>query len=151
MMTLYHLNIFKQFSVKMHRFTYYVCKMMRFHRFFFLRKYSNGKRKLSKSVDVKVVPIRLCFRFSVRVPSCRPRWTRDSLTIFFKMIFMIFFFSQLDYRTKFTPATTTMEFSRRNGNKGGSELLSHPHSSKNWRGRFRRHIIQTSTRVKRLP
>ena len=137
--------------MKTHHFTHIKCKMMRFHRFFFLRKYSNGKRKLSKSVDVKVVPIRLCFRFSVRVPSCRPRWTRDSLTIFFKMIFMIFFFSQLDYRTKFTPATTTMEFSRRNGNKGGSELLSHPHSSKNWRGRFRRHIIQTSTRVKRLP
>ena len=130
----------------MHRFAFYL--MLRFHRFFFLRKYSNGKKK--------VVKIGGCESSSD--PPLFPFLYENAIVVTAKMdtgqfdnFLMIYSYFQLDYRTKYIPATTTMEFSRRNGNKGGSELLSHPHSSKNWRGRFRRHIIQTSTRVKRLP
>ena len=131
-----------------HHFAFYVRKMIRFHRYFLLRKYSNGKKK--------VVAINGCESSSDQ--PLFPFFCENAIVVTVKMdtvqfdnFLMTYFFSQLDYRTKYIPATTTMEFSRRNGNKGGSELLSHPHSSKNWRGRSRRHIIQTSTRVKRLP
>ena len=101
-MSFYHLNIFQTVFCEKRLILHFICvNLWVFPDFFFSESIQMVKEKLWKLVDVKVVPICLCLRFSARMPSYgQPRWTRESLT-FFKMI--CFYFSWITVQSLSRP------------------------------------------------